>query len=1307
MIKGTVYKKINIFLFTIFFLIYSNILKAADFSSADQDYRTQYNLGTYNLIDSEKTDLNFKRYQDVSDKYMKPGAIIYCIVKGGPADLAGLKIFDRIVGIDDHPNFSFLFQNNNPINVKYIRDDILNEIVIQPEKVSNLDFNNKLNCSKEFAQFECLKNFRSKALREKKIEWVKTYECLESKGSKIIPFEKNVKNAWLMLDSFDFAFAYYIWENQNTDKLKYYISRSKEIILELEKFLKEDNPGSIDRKIVNEKINNLINNISNVNTYVTDDRLKNALNLDSDKFGVNRIKKNILQINNFNDKENLQYFKTNYLVLQNAGEKSFINKQWKRAVEKINWNERENFKHVKIYIDYIDSLDDEKSLLAIDLLNDLEKKIIKYKNDKNAILALRQIYSLTWSKTTTYFVKTSNNKAYKILENLVYKFEKNYLEFQKLDQNNQLQILKDDSLFLTAGYSAISSISSQLKNIDKAIEYADLRIQIFNSDNQYSEEDKLFVYYDKFSYLALGGYTREALNSYYTFKNSAAKVYKTRNGLINLSITIPSMVMYLYQLGLYEEAQELVNIANKHLTLDSSSKNEWYDRSMRDTLRLYEALLYKKKFEYKKSISLLENLYDKCQINSYDATIANNCSAFAHLLELYYKTSNLEKFESTYSQIMGEKLINENYKNIYNYAITYSPDQITGLFKEILDYYKNSNKPDNYNKLANLSLKLVKNILSKENSLKESQHLLSYLDVYEGLAQLGYYLLANKHPNGQKILEILNNKIIESYTGDTFNSPVSTNTKAKNIISSYLNAAVLSSDDKFRENSYKLYQILRNSVTSKDIKKSLVKKSITNSKKYELVKKYQEYELLLASYYQQDDFKLSKKQNSSQSNIFQKTKKNNKIKSEIIVSELQKLKEQIDKFFPEYNNLIKFESLGVKDIQKKLKNSDAVLDYYFDNENVYVFIITKDNFYIKKNAFSYQDQLNFQKSIRESLTVNSSGRLNKFNIEKSFQLYLSVFKFVEENLTNKKKIFVVPDGLLQNIPLNILAYENKNNCFDCSEIKWLMLRYDFSYLPSVNFINFKNKNNQISKNSTKKYLGIGDPSLEKLSINNNNFSITQLAQILNRGSSSFVANTNEIRKIYTKVEGSSEEILTVSQHFNKSDISILLDVNATETKLKNLDLRKFQIIHFATHGETSGAVKGYNEPFLVLTPPEKGTEEDDGLLTMTEIMQLENNANIVILSACNTASGNQKNSEGFSGLARAFLFSGSKSVMVSNWYVETFSAKELIINFMSELIKNRNDTVSSLKNTMLKFIKSNPDKSHPFYWAPFVIVGAV
>ena len=128
--------------------------------------------------------------------------------------------------------------------------------------------------------------------------------------------------------------------------------------------------------------------------------------------------------------------------------------------------------------------------------------------------------------------------------------------------------------------------------------------------------------------------------------------------------------------------------------------------------------------------------------------------------------------------------------------------------------------------------------------------------------------------------------------------------------------------------------------------------------------------------------------------------------------------------------------------------------------------------------------------------------------------------------------------------------------------------------------------------------------------------------------------------------------------------------------------------------------------FLVLTPPQKVTNEEDGLLTMSEIMGLTNNASLVVLSACNTASGDQTPSEGFSGLTKGFFVAGSKNLMVSNWYVETYSTKDLITSFFNEAKNNNNLSISkNLNNSMIKFIKENKDKSHPVFWAPFVIVG--
>ena len=151
--------------------------------------------------------------------------------------------------------------------------------------------------------------------------------------------------------------------------------------------------------------------------------------------------------------------------------------------------------------------------------------------------------------------------------------------------------------------------------------------------------------------------------------------------------------------------------------------------------------------------------------------------------------------------------------------------------------------------------------------------------------------------------------------------------------------------------------------------------------------------------------------------------------------------------------------------------------------------------------------------------------------------------------------------------------------------------------------------------------------------------------------------------------------------------------------------KSFNIIHFATHAEVSGAMQGLNEPFLVLTPPNKKTDKDNGLLMMNEIMQLNLNADLVLLSACNTGSTEDQYSGSYSGLAKAFFVAGAKSVLVSNWMVEDAATQKLILKFIENFTSNRKSFAENLNLTMRQLSSQNDQSSHPIFWAPFVFVG--
>jgi CHAT domain-containing protein len=124
-----------------------------------------------------------------------------------------------------------------------------------------------------------------------------------------------------------------------------------------------------------------------------------------------------------------------------------------------------------------------------------------------------------------------------------------------------------------------------------------------------------------------------------------------------------------------------------------------------------------------------------------------------------------------------------------------------------------------------------------------------------------------------------------------------------------------------------------------------------------------------------------------------------------------------------------------------------------------------------------------------------------------------------------------------------------------------------------------------------------------------------------------------------------------------------------------------------------------------LTP--QPTAFDDGLLTASEVAQLKLNAEWVVLSACNTASGEKPGAEALSGLARAFIYAGGRSLLVSNWPVETESTVALMTGAFAAAGDPKLSHAQAVQKSMLAMIDDpqHPDWADPKYWAPFVVVG--
>ncbi len=128
----------------------------------------------------------------------------------------------------------------------------------------------------------------------------------------------------------------------------------------------------------------------------------------------------------------------------------------------------------------------------------------------------------------------------------------------------------------------------------------------------------------------------------------------------------------------------------------------------------------------------------------------------------------------------------------------------------------------------------------------------------------------------------------------------------------------------------------------------------------------------------------------------------------------------------------------------------------------------------------------------------------------------------------------------------------------------------------------------------------------------------------------------------------------------------------------------------------------------MLTPPDQPTEEDDGLLTASEVAQLRLDADWVILSACNTAAADgTPGAEGLSGLAKAFFYAGSRALLVSHWPVASDAAVAITTRMLEEARKPDVGRAEAHRRAMLALIddRARPYFAHPLFWAPFVVVG--
>jgi CHAT domain-containing protein len=421
---------------------------------------------------------------------------------------------------------------------------------------------------------------------------------------------------------------------------------------------------------------------------------------------------------------------------------------------------------------------------------------------------------------------------------------------------------------------------------------------------------------------------------------------------------------------------------------------------------------------------------------------------------------------------------------------------------------------------------------------------------------------------------------------------------------------------------------------------------------------------------------------------------------EILEERIKFLSKAVFTAFPQFAALTSSQPTSLADIQALLGPDEAMISYVSGYDITSVFALRHDQVEAKVIKLGAEELEGAVGTLRRGLDLKNLSRPPSYDTKKAFALYQKIFEPIEPLLEGARHVFVVPDGALTGLPLGVLVTEptdvDDKDPASYRKVPWLARKYAMSTLPSVSSLKALRAFTKRAQ-ASRPFLGIGDPELE------GETGTARGIKLVSLFTSPGIANVKAVRQLAPLPE-SREELQSLARSLGAGDGSLLVGSDATETNVKSAPLSDFKVIAFATHGLVAGEHSG--EPALVLTPPLKGTDTDDGLLTASEVAQLKLNADWVILSACNTAAADgTPGARGLSGLAKAFFYAGSRALLVSHWTVQSDAAVALTTRMLA--LSGKGITrAEAHRQAMMAMIDKGPVKNaHPALWAPFVVVG--
>ena len=440
------------------------------------------------------------------------------------------------------------------------------------------------------------------------------------------------------------------------------------------------------------------------------------------------------------------------------------------------------------------------------------------------------------------------------------------------------------------------------------------------------------------------------------------------------------------------------------------------------------------------------------------------------------------------------------------------------------------------------------------------------------------------------------------------------------------------------------------------------------------------------SYYQQELHKLLslKEEGKNKPSVIQK---NNNFRNKLyrLDQKLTMLIKQFEGNYPDYYNLKYHDKkVSINDAQEKLlDHQSAAISYVFSETHLAILAINKDRYQFKLVDLKSHNIKRLLERLKDKISTVGS----RFE-EDAFNLYQILLAPVESIFKNKKKLLIIPSGTLSKIPFEVLLDKMPAN--SSSSLDYLIKKYSIQYYPTLSLAV-----NAIQKNKAQNFNQELTAFMPVFDHNRNNL------EKLRASSIGFMGNKLDLDTLKT----SDQTLCKLDSLFQQKNLTINAFVreNAKEATLKSQKI-KSKFLLFFTH---SFADEDPNSSCIALYPEQNQVgQKEDGNLFIQEIFNLDIQSDLVILTSCQSGTGQEFKGEGILSLGRSFMFCGTPNVMQSLWKIQEKSSSEFLVTFFRLYLSQKNSTYAqALKKTKLELLK-DPVYKHPYYWSPIVLISA-